>query len=295
MRGFTLALVLLAPALRAEEEHAICPSGTRRALTQDPYQPFICEKEEKKSGFGAVLGPQGFKERPKCPRGSRAAASSDGLQPYRCVRVLAADADPILLPMGGDEEAPAPQNAEADPDPLTRGCPAGKRKVRTADPLRPFQCVTQASRIGPLSDDEYRRYTIPGVMSFEYPRMLQPRDGWKEDVPTLSFTLDDGSPGKPVTLTITKADQSQPTFIDLDTAIAKDKDWQGARDGGSLLVAGIKARITFVAGESKTAYLPLSKETYYAVMYSAPTKAYEIYLSSFNHLLKTLRLTRKHF
>ena len=132
-------------------------------------------KEDVKRGFDSVVGPKGFKTRPKCPRGTRLAASSDGLQRYRCVRVLAGETDPDLVPILSDDEAPALEAGQANDDPLTRGCPPGKRKVRTADPLNPFHCVAQASRISKISVDAYPRYTVPAEMSFEYPRMLQPR------------------------------------------------------------------------------------------------------------------------
>lgn len=288
-----LAAALLASAGFAAETPAECPKGTHRAATTNPYQPFECVKEDAKRGFDAVTGPTGFKVRPRCPRGTRAAVSKDGLQQYRCVRVLAGETDPDLAPISAEGEAPALEAGQVDEDPLTRGCPAGKRKVRTSDPLNPFQCVAQSSRIKTISEDAYRRYSVPAELSFEYPRMLVPRDGWKEDVPTLSFTLDDGSPGKPVMITITKVEPSQPTFIELDAAIAKDKEWQGAKDGGVVIVAGVKARVTFVSGESKTAYVPLPADAYYAVVYSAPVETYDVYLGAFNRLLKTMKIVRR--
>ncbi len=288
-----LLALLLCPAAGADETPAVCPKGTYRSLTSDPLKPFECVKADTKKGFDAVIGPKGFAVRPRCPRGTRAAASTDGLQRYRCVRVLAGETDPDLAPLATDEEAPALEKGQVNDDPLTRGCPPGKRKVRTSDPLNPFQCIAQSSRIKTISEDAYRRYSVPAELSFEYPRMLQPRDGWKEDVPTLSFTLDDGSPGKPVMITITKVEPSQPTFVDIETAANKDKDWQGAKDGGLVPVAGIKARVTFVSGESKTAYIPLPNDAYYAVVYSAPVESYDLYMGAFNRLLKTMKITRR--
>ncbi|UPT72397.1 MAG: hypothetical protein M0D55_10385 [Elusimicrobiota bacterium] len=141
-----------------------------------------------------------------------------------------------------------------------------------------------------IPEEAYRRYSVPGELSFEYPRMLQPRDGWKEDVPTLSFTLDDGSPGKPVTIMVTKIEPSQPTYLEMASAIAKDMDWQSAKDGGSVTVAGVKSRLTFVAGESKTAYVPLGRDAYLTLVYSAPVESYETYLAAFNRVLKTMKL-----
>ena len=285
-----LALFLLLPRpARPQETPATCPKGTHRVITSDPLRPFECAKDGMKE-FGSLAGPQGFKTRPRCPRGTRASMSSDGLRQYRCVRVTAGETEPDLVPIATDEDAPALAAGPGDHAELTRGCPPGNRKVRTTDPLNSYQCIAQSSRVRAISEDGYRRYTVPKELSFDYPRMLLPRDGWKEDVPTLSFTLDDGSPGKPVTITITKVDPSQPTFVDIAAAVAKDKDWQGAKDGGMVPVAGLRARITFVSGESKTAYIPLPNEAYYSVAYSAPVEAYDVYLSAFNRVLKSMKL-----
>ncbi len=251
MNPLLVVLALLLASANAAETPAECPEGTHRAITDDPYQPFECVKEDVKKGFGAVAGPQGFKARPKCPRGTRAVASTDGLQRYRCVRALAGQTEPDLVPAARSPRSRAP------------------------------------------GDEAYRRYTVPGEMSFDYPRLLQPRDDWKEEVPTLSFTLDDGLPGKPVMITITKVEPAQTAFIDLDAAVGKDKEWQSAKDGGSMRVAGVKARLTVVAGESQTAYVPLAAGAYYAIVYSAPVESYGAYLGSFNRLLKTMKLMRR--
>ncbi|MBI3289205.1 MAG: hypothetical protein HYZ74_06780 [Elusimicrobia bacterium] len=283
-----LACALLAWPAFAGEEPAECPAGTHRVATSNPYDPFHCEKDERKNGFGSVNGPQGFKFRPRCPSGTRAVAS-DGLQPYRCVPGAERGADPQLEPL----RAGAPEDRPANADPLSAGCPPGKRKARTADPSRPFQCVTTSAPRVPAGDDAFRRYSITGELSFDYPRLFHPRDGWTEDVPTLSFTLDNGLPGKPVMITITRLDKTQPTYLDLEAALARDKEWQGAKDGGMATVSGARARLTVVAGESKTAYIPVSGDSYYAVVYSAPADAYEAYMGAFARVLKTMRLMRK--
>lgn len=286
------ALLSASPAARAEEQPAECPRGTHRIATNDPYDPFKCVKEDPKKGFGAVVGPKGFQVRPKCPHGTRAVETENGLQKFKCVRVVGGG-DPELAPIRSDEDAPPPDAATVEDDPMTRGCPPGKRKVRTADPLRPFQCVAQATRVATLSEDSYRRYAIGGELSFDYPKAFQPRDGWKEDVPTVSFTLDDGSPGKPATITVTKVMPTQPTYVDIETAVAKDKDWGGAKDGGTVIVAGLRAKVTFVAGDSKTAYIPFARDSYYAIVYSSPVETYDNYLGAFNRILKTFKLVRR--
>ena len=162
-------------------------------------------------------------------------------------------------------------------------CPIGTHAVASQG-LQPYRC---------LRDDVYRTYKLGGEMSFEYPHGFSPRDGWKEDVPTISFTLDTAAAGKPVMITITKVEHAHPAYIDLEGALAKDKDWQDAKDGGSISIAGISSRLTFVAGESKTVYVPLSQDDYYTIVYSAPAETYAAHLHAFEHLLKTLWVSRR--
>ena len=227
----------------------------------------------------------------ECPEGTHRAITGDPYQPFECVK------EDVKKGFGA---VAGPQGFKARPK-----CPRGTRAVASTDGLQRYRCVrvlagktdpdllpmAQPARV--LGEDSYRLYTVPAEMSFEYPLVLQPRDGWKEEVPTLSFTFDDGSPGKPVMITITKVGPTQPAFIDLDTAVGKDKEWQNAKDGGSMRVAGIQARLTVVAGESQTAYVPLAAGAYYAIVYSAPVESYGAHLGSFHRLLKTMKLTRR--
>lgn len=291
-----LALALSAAPARAQVEKAECPAGTHRVSTDNPYNPFKCvtaAEDDNKKGFEAVVGPKGFASRPRCPHGTRPVASPDNsLQPYRCVRVTAADSDPELAPMRDDDDAPPPEASDVEEDPMARGCPPGKRKVRTTDPLHPYHCVVQASRMHALDDGSYAHFSIPRELSFDYPRSFRVQDAWKEDVPTLYLKLEDPGEGKPVTITVTRYEQSQTTYQEMDATIARDIEWQGARDGGAMPLAGGRARITFVPGDTRSVYLPVAKESYYSFVYSAPADSYETYLPAFARLLKTLRFAR---
>lgn len=293
MRRVAVLLVLLAASGAAQEQPAECPSGTHRVMTGDQYRPFHCEKDRPSGArLSGSVGPQGFKFRPKCPRGTRAIPDPSGLQQMKCVRTESGETEPELAPLRASEDAGAADAAPADADPMLKGCPPGKRKVRTADPLNPFQCVVQAGRIARLGDEAFRRYSLAREMTFDCPREFKVEDAWKEDIPSLHLSLDDGSPGKPVSLVITKYEPSQTTFQDLDSAIAKDREWQGAKDAGVMSVSGARARVTYVPGETRTAYLPLSKDAYMTIVYSAPVEAFDTYLPAFNRLLKTLKLAR---
>ncbi|MBI3563924.1 MAG: hypothetical protein HY079_01860 [Elusimicrobia bacterium] len=293
--ALALALLLAAAPARAGNEPAECPKGTHRVATNNPYEAFKCvtSDEEKKKGFDSVVGPKGFSTRPRCPYGTRPVANPDNaLQPYRCVRATAGDDEPELAPLRGDDDAPPPEEGQVEEDPMTRGCPPGKRKIRTTDPLHPFQCVVQATRVRTLEEGSFTHYTIPRELSFDYARMFRVQDAWKEDVPTLYLKVDDEAAGKPATITITRYEQSQPTFQEMDAAIARDVEWQGAKDGGTVPVAGGRARVTYVPGDTRSVYLPVSKQSYYSFVYSASADDYEKYLTAFNRLLKTLRLDR---
>jgi hypothetical protein len=282
-----LAALLAAGPAAAQEAPAECPSGTHRVLTNNPYDPFHCVKdgaESAKSALSRVDGPKGFEFRPRCPRGYRPQATKNSLQPYRCVRSGGQDSSPELTPMG-DPGAPPP--AEDSP---ASGCPRGKVPVRTNDPLNPYHCVAQAERLTVEDSGSFERYARARRISFEYPRSFRVQDAWDEDVPTLYLSLDDGRPGKPVTITVSLLKQSQASYQDIDAAMGKDFDWQGAKDGGLIPVAGRRARVTYVPGDTRSVYLPMSKESYYSFVYSAPADSYERYLPAFEHLLKTLRL-----
>lgn len=295
-----IALLLAALSAAAPlEKTTECPSGTQRVATNDVFAPFKCVKDgqEDAKGFGAVTGTRGFKFSPKCPRGSRPISSGEGsLQQYRCVRTAAGEEEPELAPLAPSRDQPeAAGPGEAPEDPLTRGCPPGKRKVRTTDRLNPFQCVSQSTRVTSLGSDAYRRWTVPSELSFEYPRMFRPQDNWKDEVPTLVFTLEEDRGGKPVTVTVSRIDHDQPTFQDVDSAVAKDKEWQGATDGGTGRVgpASLPARFTYVPGETRTAYVSIGKDAYYQFVYSSPAETYERFLPVFDRMLKTLALYRR--
>ena len=289
-RAAWLAALLAAVPAIAAEEPIDCPPGTRRVATDNPYAPFRCASaDEVKKGFDSVAVPNGFKTKPRCPRGTHPAAETgSSLQPYRCVRSSSDDPDPELAPIRGDgDTSVAPAAAAGGTDPMTKGCPQGMRKVRKNDPLHPYQCAPQT----PVKrDSTLQRYSIPGKIAFDYPAAFRVQDAWNEDVPTLYLKIDDAAAGKPVTITITRYASSQSSYQEMSEAIKRDVEWQGAKDGGTLTVGGARARVTDLPGDTRSVYLPASKESYYSFVYSAPSASYETYLSSFSRLLKSLKL-----
>jgi hypothetical protein len=292
MIATALAALLFAAPAGAAIEPIDCPKGMHRISTDNPYEPFRCVRaeDENKKGFDAVVGPKGFKERPHCPHGTRPVADANSLQPYRCVRATSDAQDPELAPIRGDDDAAAEPDAEAEPDPMTKGCPRGKRKVRTNDPLEPYQCVAQSSRMHTLDSGSFGRFSIPNQISFDYAAAFRVQDAWKEDVPTLYLKIDDAAAGKPVTITITRYAESQSTYQEMSEAITHNVEWQGAKDGGTQIIGRARARVTYIPGDTRSVYLPAAKDSYYSFVYSAPADSYEIYLPAFARLLKSLKL-----
>jgi hypothetical protein len=263
-RHLALTALLAAAASGAVQEPkdrpVDCPDGQRHVVTGNPLVPFACVKpeDEKKYGFDSVLGSKGYRQRPRCPRGTHPdfGKSEDG-KPYSCV----------LVPPGVQ-----------DPEPT---------------PVRPGKAPTVEPIGSPPPASSYRRFTIPRHLSFDYPVAFRVRDGWDEEVPTVTVTLDDAAAGKPVTIMVRRRAKGQAGWRDMDWAVARDKEWQGAKDGGAQVVAGGRARVTVVPHETRILYLGASKDVYYSFVYTAPAESYDAYLPAFSRLLKTLKLPER--
>jgi hypothetical protein len=169
-------------------------------------------------------------------------------------------------------------------------CPTGSRRVATPVALQPYKCVFTTPEEALNAD--FAAYRVPGEFDFEYPRVFQLQDQWKEDVPTLFLQLDENRAGKPVTITVTRYDPAQAGFEPMNALIAHDVDWLDAQDGGVVELDGRQARVTFVAQDTRSVYLPIAKDSYYAFVYSAPAAAYDESLPAFKRMLKSLRLQK---
>jgi hypothetical protein len=254
-------LLLAALPAAAFEESVDCPDGMERVQTENPYEPFKCQKPgAKQAGLKAVSGPRGFKTRPRCPRGTRPIMTSDKLQPYRCV-------------------SDASQAAEPSLEPKAEGCAEG------------MECVPAAPAATPaLTAKSFRRYTIPGEISFDYPEDWKLTDAWKDEVPTLFIVFDPARGGRQVTMVVTRLEQEQAGYQEMEQHILKEKEWQGARETSPGRVAGLPARFTQVQGQSRSAYLAQGAGRYYTLVFTAPDDLYAAYEPAFSRLLKTFRL-----
>lgn len=259
-------------ATAAIEKSVDCPDGMERVQMDNPYEPFKCQKPgASRGGLKAVSGPRGFKTRPRCPRGARPVMTPDKLQPYRCVNDAFESAEPSL---------------QAEP----AGCAEGMKRVKTEDPFEPFRCLPQASPKAALTADSFRRYTIPGEISFDYPKDWKLTDAWKDETPTLFIIFDPALGGRQVTMVVTRLERGQTGYQEMERHILEEKEWQGARESAPGRVAGLPARFTQVQGQSRAAYVAQGADRYYTLVFTAPGDLFAAYEPAFSRLLKTFRL-----
>lgn len=274
MRGSLFAVLLPALlAVCAVADEVECPAGTERVLTDNPYEPFRCVAKDKrrKGSLSSVVGPTGFAVKPRCPPGSRPVPTPAALQPYRCVMSSAAAAEPDLRPSIGEEGRVGEWEA---PEAGARGQQARRR-----------------SSPGRFGEKSFMRYSIPGELSFDFPKDWHLTDGWKDEPPIIYVVYDEGSAGKQVTMTITASEPGQAGYQSVELAILKEKEWQNAvAERGEGRVAGLRTRFVSVPGSSRSAYVEQGRGRYLTVAYSAPAELYEPLLPAFQRLLKSLRV-----
>jgi hypothetical protein len=271
-----ILLALWAPGLAADELE--CPEGKERIHTDNPYDPFQCvPKGSRAKGLSAIVGPAGFAVKPRCPRGSRPVMTPDALQPYRCVMSSRAAAEPDLAP---DLDAQGRARSwQARPE----GQPGGGAAESP-------QSAGRAAGAQQLTDRSYTRYTIPGQLSFDFPRDWHLSEAWSDVPPTIYVVYDPGG-GKQVSMTLTSLVPGQEGYQSMDLAILKEKEWQNAApDKKEGRVAGLRTRFVSVPGSSRSAYVDRGNGRYLTATYSAPAGVYARYSPAFQRLLKSLRL-----
>jgi hypothetical protein len=220
-----------------------------------------------------------------CPSGTHRVATDNPYEPFRCA--APSDESKYALDAGVGENAFTKRPS----------CPLGTSPVAAAaGSLQAYRCVSAAAQAaapsGTRAPDKaaYARYSIAREIAFEYPAAFRVQDAWKEEVPTLYLQIDAAAAGKPVTITITRYAESQSTYQTMSETIGRDVEWQGAKDGGTQALGRSRARVTFIPGDTRSVYLPVSKDSYYSFVYSAPADSYDAYLPAFSRLLKSLTL-----
>jgi hypothetical protein len=221
----------------------------------------------------------------ECPSGTHRITTNDPYQPFRCV-----SDDDEKKAFGRKLGCPSGTHPVADG--ISHRCVWGPPASQDPElvPIDGAPAPAATARSPRRALGAYGRYSIPRQIAFEYPTAFHIQDAWTEDVPTLYLRIDDDAAGKPVTITITRYAKGQNGYQEMSAAIAHDVEWQGAKDAGTQTVARARARVTAISGDTRSVYLPVSKESYYSFVYSAPADSYSTYLPVFSRLLKSLKL-----
>lgn len=137
---------------------------------------------------------------------------------------------------------------------------------------------------------EFVPYKAKGL-ALAVPRGWHVTDAWKDEIPTLYVELDERR-GKPVTMLVSRLAPGQAGYEPMDSAIAKEKEYQGARETTARKVSGFDARQTVVEGESRTVYADAGDGAYYLFSFTAPKDSYPVYEPAFQRLLSSAKLQR---
>ena len=107
----------------------------------------------------------------------------------------------------------------------------------------------------------YEHIMRPGIEA-DLPRNWHLTDAWKDDVPTLYLEAETGREGKQVTMVVSRIARGQDGYLDMSSAISREKQLRSAKDGRRLTVGGLPARTTYVSRESQTVYVSAGGGTY---------------------------------
>lgn len=283
LAALVLAL-LAAPAAADNPDAQECPEGTVRVATNRLYEPFKCVRKMDPGSPFINMKPT-FKMR-QCPKGSHPVETPGlgGAKRYRCV-------------MDGPGDTPDP---EAEPVSLPGAAP---RAVRSRGPIDsvgsvPSQAPAPAQVYEPPRDlnrtpTDYTRYTVRGQFQVDFPKGWHVQDAWQDEVPTFYCEFDTGRQGKQLQLVITRIAKGQEAWVDLPTAVSRDKEWQNAAEGRPSKVGGFPARETYVAKSFRTTYVAHDDFSYYTLSYSAPEDLYSVYEPAYRRMLQSFRLSKK--
>lgn len=253
------ALLLAALWAAAQPDRQACPPGWSRVPTREHNEPFHCRRQMDPSTPFIEMTPN--YRIPHCPQGYSPIKTPGELQRFRCVR-----------------DAPRPTGEPLVPPALT-----GKSNPK----------ARQDGRLPSAAVLDYTPYQMSGVMAFDYPKDWHLTDAWRDEVPTVYIEYDTGRQGRQPTLVVTRYAKGQEGWVDLETAVAQEKEFQNSKELPSSRVAGLRARMTAVASESRAAYVDVGKEEYYVLSYSAPEDLFTVFEPAYKRLLASFRLSRR--
>lgn len=295
--------------VEAIEPGGDCPQGTSEVTVPSAPRPFRCALDGRDPEPPAGGCPRGQRavadgdgrtrcvrqegraeepKRPRCPKGFAPAFTRDSKRGYRCVPAAA----------GRDEadgaaavSKPARLQAPGASKPGA-ACPPGTRRVRTEDPFEPLRCEPAVVEPAPPLKSSYARYEVPRELVFEYPDSWNVTDAWKDEVPSIYIQPDLRRDGKPVILTVSRYRADRSPYPDMDSAIRKEIDWHGAREGGRGPVAGLPARFLEVPNQARSAYVKTATG-YFVLSFSAPEDLFRAYAPAYSRLLRSLRVVHE--
>ncbi|MBI5244365.1 MAG: hypothetical protein HY922_11915 [Elusimicrobia bacterium] len=282
-----------------------CPAGSQPVTTSDAYDPFKCAVSDVRLSAPRGACPPGhrpipaseasreydcekiepgFAAGPQCPRGYRPLPTPNQMRAFRCERDLSQSEEPAAALDFGASASTQPRI----PKPVR--CPPGAERRATENPFEPVECVDKAKAAPKVPGNaDYRRYRLPGELSFDYPKDWHLSDAWRDETPSIYLQLDLLRDGRPVTLSITRQRQGASGYVDMKTAIWREKDWHGAMEEARTDVDGRPSAHLGVQKESKTVFIRLS-DSYLALSYGAPSDLFDRYLPVYDRLLKTFKI-----
>ena len=258
-----------------------CPEGMALIFTNNPYRPLECVGHQQDCpSLSKFTAGQECVSKPRCPRGSRPFLKYPEQLPLECVRG-SAKPEPEL-PSGTG--APARPEAQSSAD--------LKKKVAVGPPAASVRRTKEEPpSLQRLTARAFGRYTIPGQISFEFPRDWPLRDAWHENPAAIYVVYETGRGGKQVALGVTLNEPGQPGYQDLDLVVTKEKEGhRDAREDERISVGGLPARCVTIRGASRSAYVAQGAGRYFVLNYTAPTDLYDLYLPAFERLLRSFHV-----
>ena len=271
-----------------------CPKGSQPLTTSDIYDPFKC----------AVTGIRLSPPKGPCPPGHRSIPSSEPGKDYDCEKTEFGKVGGGLMCPRGTHPSPTqtpgkPLRCEPDktrqkepPQPKDGRCPEGTEKKVSENPFDPVRCVPkgeEAPKVPKAKD--YRSYRMQGVLSFDYPKDWHLSDAWKDEVPMILIQLPLPLEGRQVTLSLARHTRRAQGFVDMKTAVFREKEWHGAKELEPCVPRARRSVCLETAGESRTAFLR-EEGGYMMLSYSAPMDLFKRYLPVYQRLLDTLSLEK---
>lgn len=250
----------------------MCKPGHLSIPTSDPDEDYACEKIGK--GFSGGI---------RCPKGTRPVPTPDALRRFACIsqNFKAQPTEPTLDPVFGPKTKGRKKKKAKK-----KRCPRGTRKLVTKDRYEPIRCVrSDRKRTARM---RYKSYRVGGEIVFKFPTDWNLNDFWRKQPSSIHIMPEEARDGRPVTLSIVRERSGGLDFVNLESRIWQEKDWQGAEEKGRSRVGGREA--VHLEVPSQTAMTLIGVEDgYYILSYSAPVELFAYYAPAYKKLLQSFK------